>query len=1216
MRILLDLQCLQIVNVTQTAERYVIGLLDALLPTAEATRDEIHLLLNGADPATIPSVQRRYPALEATKRIHVFHGLTSLGSTYQNGNWRRAVSELLRDFAIASLSPDVVLVPVLSKDSGIGGSWIISEVPVVAALCCSTQIDAAKKPSTTQSDQTALYLDQRNSIRSADALLAVSEFTRGEALERLGFPEDRIRHIPGDADARFRLPDNMSLVDMQNLRARHALFRPYLLHVGVADPKGSLARLIRAYSNLPRGIIDSHDLVLVCEPGMEDASTLYRLTSDLSFDASRIRILNNLSEADLPGIYGLAELSVLLPSSEGFALPALETIRCGTLVLGSNAASLPEVIGTPEALFEPNDISGLTSLIMHSLTDKKFHTETRDRQMRHAARFSWATSARETLSLLAKYAQTTTPERGWCKVQNRLDALEHRTIEAIKTLPDPDGKLSSRDRNDLARALLKTRLAMENAWRPHSLPKTDLTWRLEGPFDSNYSLASVNRETARALGKRGVTVALVSAEGDGPFEPDPDFLEDHPDLAILHETGQRSEAETVDILGRNLFPPNVSDMRGPLNILHGYAWEETGLPQAFSRDMTAHLQGLLVTSPHVKKVFGDAGIGLPVHVVGNGVDHLDVPPEPLPFALPQADFTCLHVSSCFPRKGPDILLTSFAEAFDKADDVQLVIKTFPNPHNDIADRISVLREAYPNLPPITVIEDPLTPGQMRSLYAAADLLIAPSRAEGYCLPVAEAVLAGIPVLTTGWGGQKVFSGNPLVHFIDYRFSSAQSHLGAWDSVWAEPDQTDLINKLKALRTAPAPSQEVCASASRQILAEHTWDKVAERSEDAVRDIVSRIPSPPPRVGWVSSFNTRCGIATYSAHLIEAFPDQVTVFASQTTDRITSDNANIRRCWQQNGQDTLTQLQTEIRATDPQVLVIQFNYGFFSFPHLAALILQAKKDGRKVVLMLHATDDSAVPPARKLARIRPALDACDRLLVHSHHDLNHLKSLGLEDNVALFPHGVPNATVPPPAKMNSDRPVVLGSYGFFLPPKGLDQLIDAVAQLRNQGENVALEMINAEFPIRDSVEAIEAARQQIRDLDLDDYVNLETRFLEDAESFSRLARADALVFSYQRTAESASGAIRQALALDRPVLATPLRIFDDVEPLIMRLPGTTAEAIAQGLKPLIRALRNPDAEPSTAEQLAKTRANANLWRQSHAYQVLGPRLWRQICSLAT
>src|SRR6056297_606939 len=1210
MRLLIDLQCAQHDRQSWSAGAHLLNLVEAMLPIAERDGHDIHLLLNNAFPATIPPVQRRFPKLHAQYRIHVFQGLEASDPTNSNRLWHIEASRLLRDFAIAGLSPDAVMSPSLFHDGTNNASHprrlALSDTPNLAIhhdlVRTGTEAD---EPSKNPSD---------DHEQPFDAVIAVSETTRQDAMDALNCTKAHTRTIPGDAGAEFTPPDSMSLLDMEHLRARYALLRPYLLAVGSKSCPSALQDIVSAYNALPRGIIDSHDLVIAGNFSGNEISCIREHVKTLSLNPGHVRILDHVSDEDLPGIFGLAEIFVMPAARRGFGLPALQAIRSGTLAIGANAASLSDVVGTPETLFEPGDIRSLTSLILRGLTDAAFRARMQDKQTRSAAHFSWEASARKALSSLADHTRMTSPESEWSHVQNRLDKLEDRAIGALKALPEPDGGLSEQDRNDLARALLKTRLATENAWRPRSVPQTGLTWRLEGPFDSHYSLASVNRETARALNKQGVKVALVSAEGDGPFDPDPDFLTAHPDLDALHATGQQSTAETVDILSRNLFPPRVSDMRGPLNLLHGYAWEETGLPQDYTRDMTAHLQGLLVTSPHVKKLFEDAGIGLPIHVVGNGVDHLDVPPEPLPITLPQAGFTCLHVSSCFPRKGPDVLLKSFAQAFEAGDDVQLVIKTFSNPHNEIGAQVSALQVTYPNLPPITVVEEPLTPGQMRSLYAAADLLIAPSRAEGYCLPVAEAVLAGKPVLTTGWGGQKIFAGNPLVHFVDYAFAPAQSHLVHWDSVWAEPDQTDLANKLKAFRLAPKPSQETSTKASHQILTDHTWEKVAERSRDAVQRIAAHVPDLPPKVGWVSSYNTRCGIATYSAHLIEAFPDEITVFASHTTDRITSDNAHVRRCWKQNGQDTLAQLQAQIRATNPQILVIQFNSGFFSFPHLGALILQAKADGRQVVMMMHATDDSAVPPDRQLARIRPALEACDQLLVHSHHDLNHLKSIGLEDNVSLFPHGVPYAAVPAPPKMSPDRPVVLGTYGFFLPPKGLDQLIAAVAHVRNQGENVALDMINAEFPIKDSAEAIQAARQQIRELGLDGHVNLETRFLDDADSFSRLAQADALVFSYQKTAESASGAIRQALALDRPVLATPLRIFDDVEPLIMRLPGTSAEDIAQGILRLIRALRNPEAEPQTTVQLDTMRSNANRWRESHAYQVLGPRLWRQICAL--
>jgi len=1220
MRLLIDLQCAQSGSRTRGIGRYALSVLDALLPVAEAAGHEIHLLVNTAFPGTIPELQRRYPDVHAEQRIHAFHGLENSGLYHVSGPWRKAASGVLRDFAIAGLAVDAVFCPSIFEGESENFALrplALSDTPSIGVQHDLIPLQMPEIYFGPNPEFAAFFHARLAEVPSYAALIAVSGATRNETLELLDFPGEHIHVVPEDAGAQFAPPDTMGLAEMDALRSRLNLPRPYLFYAGSGEPRKNLTGLVRAYAALPHGLRETHDLAIAGLLTKEEVAGIGRLAGELALDPSRIRLLGHVSEADLPGLYGLAALFVMPSFREGFGLPALEAIRCGTLVLGANATSLPEVIGTPQALFDPNDIAAMAALIERGLSDPGFRAETIAAQSAHAGRFSWERAARETLALLTRYACPARPAGGWPEVQARLDDLEAQAIAALRALPVPEAGPRARDWDDLARGMLHTRLAVEDAWRPHRLPETgDLSWRLEGPFDSSYSLASVNRETARALSRRGIEVALVSAEGPGPFDPDPDFLEAHPDLAKMHRAGQGRRSEASHVTSRNMFPPRVSDMRAPVNLLHGYAWEETGLPQSYTRDMTAHLQGLLVTAPHVKKLFEDAGIGLPVHVVGNGVDHFDLVPEPLPVALPEATFTVLHVSSCFPRKGADALLAAFADAFDGAEDVQLVIKTFPNPHNDIAEQIAALRAARTGLPPITVIEEELNPGQMHGLFVSADLLAAPSRAEGYCLPVAEAVLAGTPVLTTGWGGQTVFRGNPLVTFLDYAFAASESHLGAWDGVWAEPDHDDLVSKLRTARAAPPPDAGTRARAARLLRQDHGWDRVAERSEAALRNILTARPVPPPRVGWVSSYNTRCGIATYSAHLIGAFPDTVTVFASETEDRTDPDGPEVRRCWHQDGQDTLARMQAEIEAADPQVLVIQFNYGFFSFPHLAALIGQATAAGRRVVMMLHSTDDSAVSPERHLAGILPALAACDRLLVHSVHDMNRLKAMGLEENVALFPHGVPYAEVPPPPPMSPTRPVVLGTYGFFLPPKGLDKLIEAVALLRDRGEAVALQMINAEYPVSDSADAIATARARITELGLEEVVSLETGFLEDAESFAGLGAADLLVFPYRQTAESASGALRQALALERPVCATPLAIFDDVESQILRLPGTSAQVIADGLAPMIQALRDPASVPETAERLKTAMQNTARWRESHAYQTLGPRLWRQIRAISS
>ncbi len=1213
MRFLIDLQCAQSGSRHRGIGRYALSLLDALLPAAQASGHEVHLLLNGAFPATIPAIRRRYPALHETRSIHVFQGLDKSGLQDPHGPWRKAASGLLRDLAIAGLAPDAVFCP--SVFEGDSEAFALTPLTLSDTPSLATQHDLipAQMPGVYFDNAPAFadfYRARMAEMRHFAALIAVSEATRQEALTLLDYPADHIHLVTEDAGPQFTPPGAMSLTGMEALRRRHGLTRPYILYVGGGEPRKNLTGLIRAYGALPQGLRDAHDLVIAGTLTTQEHANIHHLAQDLSLDLGHIRILGHTPEEDLPGLYGLAELFVMPSLREGFGLPALEAIRCGTLTLGADATSLPEVIGTPETLFDPADIPAMTALIIRGLTDPGFARRMRAAQHEHAARFSWDSAARDTLALLTRYAQESTPATDWPAVQARLDTLETAAITALQDLPRPRRADRGRPQRSGPRPLDHTsgnrgRMAPPRpAGRHHPLAaRRAFRQRLQPGFGQP-------RNRACAGGARHRRGARLCRRGR--------CLRSRPRLSGRSPGCRRPACQGAD---RARYP-QPQHVPAP-GVGHGRAPEPAARLRLGGNRPAAVLhprydapicKGCWSPHPHVKKLFADAGIGLPVHVVGNGVDHLDVPPEPLPEPLPQAAFTLLHVSSCFPRKGVDVLLAGFAAAFAGQHDVQLVIKTFPNPHNDIADQITALRAAHPDLPPITVIDDPLTPGQMRSLYAAADLLVAPSRAEGYCLPVAEAVLAGTPVLTTGWGGQRIFAGNPLVHFTGYSFAPTTSHLGAWDSVWAEPDLADLVAQMQRLRDDPAPDADTRATAKDMLLQDHTWARVAERSEQAARRIAAHVPAPPPHIGWISSYNTRCGIATYSEHLIRAFPDAVTVLASHTDDRPAPDGPEVRRCWHQTGRDPLAGLRAEIDRTDPQVLVIQFNYGFYSFPDLAALILAARADGRRVVMMMHATDDRAVPPQRHLASILPALRACDLLLVHSHHDLNHLKALGLEDNVALFPHGVPHVTTPAPPAMTRGRPVSLGTYGFFLPPKGLDRLIEALALIRAAGENVALNMVNAEYPVASSTEGIAAARARIAELGLTDHVTLETAFLEDAVSFARLSRSDALVFPYQQTAESASGAIRQALALDRPVIATSLRIFDDVDPLILRLPGTSAEDIAAGLIPLVRALRDPAAHPQVAERLATTRDNVTRWRQSHAYETLAPRLWRQICGL--
>ena len=258
-------------------------------------------------------------------------------------------------------------------------------------------------------------------------------------------------------------------------------------------------------------------------------------------------------------------------------------------------------------------------------------------------------------------------------------------------------------------------------------------------------------------------------------------------------------------------------------------------------------------------------------------------------------------------------------------------------------------------------------------------------------------------------------------------------------------------------------------------------------------------------------------------------------------------------------------------------------------------------------MLHATIDPPQHPDKKLAMLQPAFARCDRLLVHSPADLNRLKDVGLVDNVTLFPHGIVDRPDLPPGR-SAEGPFRLASYGFFLPHKGLHELVDAVGVLRSAGRDVRLTMVNSEYPVPESGRMIEQARQKIHDLGLGSFVRLVTDFLPSEQSLAMLEDADLIVFPYQETGESSSAAVRTGLASGRPVAVTPLPIFDDVAPAVLRLPGCSAQEIAAGIGDCMDAL----AGHSEAARLTSERAAA--WREAHRHSHLGPRLHRMLLAL--
>lgn len=738
-------------------------------------------------------------------------------------------------------------------------------------------------------------------------------------------------------------------------------------------------------------------------------------------------------------------------------------------------------------------------------------------------------------------------------------------------------------------------------WEPAGLART---WRVEGVFDSSYSLAIVNRHLAMALQDTGLPMALYTYE-QGP-QPKPPFakLEDPARLQALWQQSHQPLPPAVAL--RNAWPPLVREMRGVRRMLANYHWEETEFPPQYVADFNRTLDLITVGSQQTRELLQNAGVYTPIAVVWNGIDHLeDESPQALPCTLLRG-YRFLHISSCFPRKGVDVLLRAYGDAYRAWHDVVLVIKTFPNPHNTVAQDLASLQAADPDYPRVQLIEEDWTPGQIVALYQACQAFVLPSRAEGFGLPAAEAMMQGVPVIATGWGGHTDFCTPQTAWPLQYTLQPAQSHIGLSGSLWAEPDRAHLTELLETLPNLPTVAiQQRIQAARRHVQAHYTWAGVAQRTRQAL-DHLNQQPGPlrPPRIGWMSTWGTRCGIAAYSAHMVRFMDPAHLYLLAPNEAPETPDPAWVHRCWQP-GLADMAPIQQQVRALQPDVFVIQHNWGFMGAQALAHLVRQLCQAGVAVVVEFHNTL-SAPDDIQDPATVQ-ALASASRLIAHSLDDLHRLHQWGLQANSMLFPLAV-YPVCPPIAEQQVQRRQTLGlqgkrvvaTYGFLMPHKGLFEMLQAMPALLQQHPSIHLLMVNAWYSEAASSAELRRLQQAIQALGLAGHVTLETRFLPEAECAALISLAEVVVFPYQNTEESASAAARMALATGSAIVTTPLPIFRDLANVTHCLPGSTPADISRGVASLLSTFESPLA-------LNEARQRSQQWAYQHSAEQLAPRL---------
>ena len=237
------------------------------------------------------------------------------------------------------------------------------------------------------------YLTERTppSVARARRVLADSQNTRRDLIELLDVTPEKVSVVYAGVEPRFR--PVRDLERLEQVRQRYHLPELFVLFVGTIEPRKNLGRLLSAYAQMRRQTGLPHQLVLSGSNGwlyeeIYDKVSRDGLQEDVVFPGF-------VADEDLPALYTLADLFVFPSLYEGFGLPPLEAMSCGTPVVASNNSSLPEVLGSAALFVDAEDVEGLADAMARVLGDAMVRTRLADLGRAQAARFTWEDAARQ-----------------------------------------------------------------------------------------------------------------------------------------------------------------------------------------------------------------------------------------------------------------------------------------------------------------------------------------------------------------------------------------------------------------------------------------------------------------------------------------------------------------------------------------------------------------------------------------------------------------------------------------------------------------------------------------------------------------------------------------------------------------------------------------------------------------------------------------------------
>jgi len=432
-RIVIDMQGAQSESRFRGIGRYTMSFTQAIV--RNRGDHEIILALNGLFPDTIEPIRAAFDSLLPQENIRVWYAPEPVRDLESANEGRREVAEIIREAFLASLQPDIIHITSLFE--GFVDDVVTSigrfdqHTPVSVSLYDLIPLLNPQKFLDPNPLYKKNYLSKLDYFKKASLYLAISEFTLQECRSHLPCVDEHGINVSTAIESHFK-PLNLEKETVENLKQKFGITRLFIFYTGGADDHKNLPRLIEAFAALKPDIREKYQIVFGGRIPEGNRSLLRHHAKSCGLKPDDTLFTGYLSEDELLSLYNTCRLMAFTSWHEGFGLPVLEAMSCGTPVICGNRSSLPEVIGLDEAMFDPFDVKAISAKMSQALEDENFRARLRAHGLQRAKLFSWDESAKKAIVGFEKLHASRSAENH----QPDFISSSQKLIQAISNQPN------------------------------------------------------------------------------------------------------------------------------------------------------------------------------------------------------------------------------------------------------------------------------------------------------------------------------------------------------------------------------------------------------------------------------------------------------------------------------------------------------------------------------------------------------------------------------------------------------------------------------------------------------------------------------------------------------------------------------------------------------------------------------------------------------------